>query len=175
MENISFSGKIEFEEYKKYNIYHSRKSYVVKFFILFISYLAMIFGLGVGYEIQSEARRILYMTSISFVLSIMTILFLVLNLFRRVKKVFISSNRVNLEQYYTVVEEGIKCKNDRGETIVSWEDIVKVCKYKEIIIVYTSIAQALVIPKRFFNSEDEFEVFQRIFKEKLPIGKVNLG
>jgi len=170
MNEIVIGGKIEYSDYKKFNLYHIKNRYIIKFLLLTIAYIGIIWGLNLVTDVN--LINLGYTLLISVVLSAVTILLLLVTFFNRLKKIYYSSSRIQLEQNYIINEQGIKCKNDRGESIVTWEDIIEIIQCNDHIIIYTSLVQAIIIPNKFFKSENEFSETKYIISNKLDKKKI---
>jgi len=172
MEEITFGGKLTFEDYKTFNMYHLTKRYMKKLLILFCAYTMILYGTFKDelYEVGGLPLIIL----ISVVISILTVVVLVLISLKRTKTIYNSSSRMKLEHRFLVRDEGVLCKNENGESIVKWDEIIAVIEKKYMILLYTSTIQAVIIPKRFFVSECDKIEFKKIVLEKVDNKKLKL-
>lgn len=170
MQEISFGGKINYDDYKRYNIYHIKKGYIKKFLLLSIAYFMIIYGFKFVGVLNTV--NLIFALLLSVCLSGITIFFLLLVFFNRLKKIYNSSTRMIIEQNYEITELGIKCTNSRGVSTITWDDIYEVIEYKDHMIIYTSLVQAIIIPNNFFKDNNDFLKMKNIFLNKLKKEKL---
>jgi len=65
-------------------------------------------------------------------------------------------------------QEGIVWSHVYGELRCPWEIIYKYREEPDIVLLYTGISQAIILPRSFFHSEEDWKQFRRLVSEKLP-------
>ncbi|NOQ48560.1 MAG: hypothetical protein GQ576_05420 [Methanococcoides sp.] len=168
---IFLSGKISYNDYKMFNRFHLRKLYIKKFIALFFLYCMMFYGLSI---ITISFMGPVSMIILSLFLSLLTVGVLILITFKRLKSIYYSNKRIQLEKIYSITKNGTKWTDARGESVIKWEDIVLAAECKELILIYISIVQALIIPKRFFKSNDDFVKFKNLIEQKISTEKIKM-
>lgn len=164
MREISFSGKLSYDDYKKYNTYHFKRKYIIISIILFSAY-CMAFT-GVMFNLLSSTHRFLLIALLSLGFSILTLALLLFVRNTKIKFIYNSSPRMKIKSTYKTIYKGILIKSDQGSSLVKWEDIIKTIEKSELVILYTSPVQALIISKEYFQNDQDFLDFKGIFKEK---------
>ena len=72
-----------------------------------------------------------------------------------------------LEASITVSEAGITTKNELMETKYQWKAILKKLESKNYYFLFINSLQAIVIPKRVFNSQEEKLQFEKLLSQFL--------
>ncbi|QAA35366.1 YcxB family protein [Clostridium manihotivorum] len=63
-----------------------------------------------------------------------------------------------------------------GNTIVKWDDFTNINEYNDIFIFTVSKRNAVVIPRRFFEDENDIIIFKEIIEKNVSSKtKVDLG
>ena len=166
-EEVSFKGKLTFEDYRKSSFYHSRNRFLKTLLILFISYTLVFWGI---YTKRFDTTAILLALSCSIV----TEIFLIITTYFRIKSVFYSESLLKLEQNYFANMDGISIKTEQTNALYLWNDIIASKEYKDMFILQVSKIKAMVIPKRYFSSEDDIKCFKSLIIEKSMSSKVKL-
>jgi len=165
LREISFNGKLSYDDYKKYNVYHFKRRYIAISIILFLAY-CIIFT-GAIFNMLSSADRFLLIAIISLVLSLFTTTILILIRDKKIKNIYNSSPRMKNESTYKTIFKGILIKSEQGSSLVKWKDIIRAADKNEIVILYISPVQALIIPREYFQNDLDFSDFKDILKEKI--------
>ena len=95
-------------------------------------------------------------------------------IFLRIRKEYNSDRMIKSELSYTINKEGIKQKIRRSTTYYEWEDIFKVCEKKDMFLVYVSRNKAILLPKRYFNLDDEIVTFKNLVRDRLTEKKIKI-
>lgn len=164
MREISFTGKLSYDDYKKYNAYHFKRRYIIIAIILFLAYYVVCTGAMLNLFIN---YKFLIIGIISFSLSLFTSLSLILIRNRKIKAIYNSSQRIKTECIYKTIFKGILIKSENGTSLLKWKNIIKVTEKNEMVILYTSPVQALIIARGYFDTNQDFFDFKNIIKEKV--------
>lgn len=95
-------------------------------------------------------------------------------IFLRIRKEYNSDRMIKSELSYTINKEGIKQKIRRSTTYYEWEDIFKVCEKRDMFLVYVSRNKAILLPKRYFNLDDEIVTFKNLVRDRLTEKKIKI-
>lgn len=165
MREISFRGKLSCEDYRKYNAYHFKRRYIIISIILFSFYFIVFTGAMINRLINIYV--FIYIALISLAFSLLTTAFIILIGNKKVKKLYNSSPRIKIESIYKTIFKGILVKTDQGTRLFKWRDMHKAVEKRGLIILYISSVQALIIPREYFENDQDFLDFKDIVKEKV--------
>lgn len=168
MDKIIFKGSISFGDFKAYNMYHVKNRYIRKLIILFCAYSILFYIFAHTYF------NILQILLLSAGMSLLAEGALIMIFFKRIGAIYNSSARIKNEFIYEASNEGIKCTSDNSNNFVKWNEIITASEYRKVIMLYTSLNQAFILPYRFFKSESDIEKLKKIIKDKISAEKVKL-
>jgi hypothetical protein len=77
------------------------------------------------------------------------------SLVKKSKKAFVTDNLIQEPQRYSISDEGIQYSSESGDGQIKWEDIYKIGETNNLFVFFVSSNRALIIPKRFFQSEQD--------------------
>jgi hypothetical protein len=86
----------------------------------------------------------------------------------QVKKAWQSNRLLREEVYGTIDRDEIIWQHAYGELRLPWEFILQYREISDIILLYTAINQALLLPRDFFHSEADWQQFKQLVIEHLP-------
>lgn len=113
-----------------------------------------------------------YLISFELAFDLFTILFfwVLLPKYResQIKRSWQSNKLIQGELSGMIDEAGVIWRNAYGEMRYPWELLLKYSEATDIILLYTAINQALILPRNFFQSEDDWQQFRQLVVEKLP-------
>ncbi|WP_369414031.1 YcxB family protein [Gracilibacillus salinarum] len=66
---------------------------------------------------------------------------------------------------YTINNNGINQQVGRSNVFINWNDIVKGYEHKEMFCLYISSSKAILLPKRYFASNDDKLVFKKLVRQ----------
>ncbi len=69
----------------------------------------------------------------------------------------------------TVGEDRILSVDKRNSSVYKWDSIVKYAVIKEYFFLYINEANALIIPKRIFVSQEKIDAFDKFLTQKIPL------
>jgi YcxB-like protein len=75
---------------------------------------------------------------------------------------------------YTFSENGINQKRGRSITYIEWNNIISIREYPPMFLIYVSINKAIVIPKRFFETNEEIKLFKKIINDNAMSEKTKI-
>ncbi|AFZ36086.1 hypothetical protein Sta7437_2554 [Stanieria cyanosphaera PCC 7437] len=87
---------------------------------------------------------------------------------RQIKKI-LQSNKLIQGNFSGVAREQTLFWDNHlyGLSKFSWNKILKYQEAKNIIMLYTGINQALIVPRSFFNSEEDWQQFRQLVADKV--------
>lgn len=167
MENeaIKFAGSIELNEYRKLNFYGSRKRIIVvhAVYFVFIFCLSLIVtGQLIGSLIFSIAFTLILWLIIMFIVS------------HKVKGEYKSNQLMKQEIQYMVNHDGVTQIRGVSKMFYKWKELMCAYEYKDIFRIQISKNQNILIPKRFFVSNDDSQKFIRLIFANMPVNKVKI-
>lgn len=167
-QEVLAKGAISLKEYKTFTKYHIRKRET----ILFIFYLALLFI--PSYVVLKDYTPSATIFSILFSVMLLSLLIFAIRLIimRFAVKEYKSEPNAKGETTYIFSAEGIRLKSERSDTLYKWEDIKRATQKKEMLILYVTTIKAIVLPKRFFKTEKDIELFKGIVLENIDVIKI---
>lgn len=188
--SIDLSVKLELSDFYSFRkeIYNNNKgnkllrimsmSFLILFLITLVSFASYIPNTNVNILerlSQPEALSALLKT-LGLFSAIVLIPLVVLPLLNSYfsKKYFNSNKLLQNEQKYNFTDEGISISSENGNGKIDWDKIFKVDESKTFFALYISIGQAYIIPKRFFNSDDDIKLFKEILKDNIDNKKLKM-
>lgn len=168
MEEIIFTGSLTFQDFKTYNVYHVKNRYIRKLIILFCVYSVLF------YIFVHTYFNIAQILLISAAMSLLAEGVLLMIFFKRITAIFKSGTRIRNEFTYKVSDKGVNCTSENSSNLIKWNEIIKASEYKKVIMLYTSLNQAIIIPGRFFKNENDREGLIKIIRNKVSSEKVKL-
>ncbi|OLP17688.1 hypothetical protein BST81_15320 [Leptolyngbya sp. 'hensonii'] len=87
---------------------------------------------------------------------------------RQIKRAWQSNKLIQGEISGVVDQERIVWSHAYGELRCPWEIILKYREVADIFLLYTSLNQAILLPRSFFQSDADWHQFRQLVAEKLP-------
>lgn len=158
--DLSFRGTLSLKDFQKFQFYHMRKFYILYFwFVVFLASLAM----TILYP-GSWLSSLLFSLAISILgMGLLAILYRF-----RFKREYASDALMQREIQYRLTEAGIRQSTKSTNAHFDWKNIRAAHKNKGIYRLYVSRSKALIIPERFFASEEDKREFEKIVSSHLP-------
>jgi hypothetical protein len=111
---------------------------------------------------------------VAFTLLMFPIIFLIVfpsAIKKNSKKMFETSKLIRNTQSFQIDQNAIKIFSPTTESNLTWDMLYKAVETKDSFLFYISNVQAHIIPKRYFNEEDDQVVLLRDYIKKAPIPK----
>jgi YcxB-like protein len=86
---------------------------------------------------------------------------------RQIKRVWESSKILHEETSGVVDLEGLVWRNIYGEMRYPWEILSQYREQADFFMLYVAINQAIILPRSFFHSEEDWQQFRQLVTEKL--------
>ncbi|WP_156203169.1 YcxB family protein [Candidatus Syntrophocurvum alkaliphilum] len=87
--------------------------------------------------------------------------FIMLNCF--INKEYYSDKLIQQEFKCIINNEGIEqinTRNSKSKSFSTWDDFVSAQEYKDVFFLFVSRRNAVIIPKRFFYSNEDIKTFK---------------
>lgn len=147
-------------DFIKYQFYHMRKFYILYFWmVVLIASLVLIIWYPLYWEIW-----LLFSLFFAALGNMLMAVFLR----RHLLKDFNSDPVTRGEYKFRITDAGIEQKKIKSESRFEWEDIRTVYRNKDLYRLYIARKRAIVIPARFFASEEDREAFEKIVSSHVP-------
>jgi hypothetical protein len=91
---------------------------------------------------------------------------------KKSRKAFESDNLAKQPQNYIISDEGIQYESESGEGQIKWEDIYKIGETGSLFAFFVSSNRALILPKRFFQSEEDKQFFKELARKHMFSSRV---
>lgn len=176
-DELSIKGTLSLEDFLMYNKYHSQKFIKIYFIFSFFTLSALLIIQEMpqllGASLLFSAIVLIPKFILALILSFLVILFVKkIILKRQATKEYESDQLAKTETCYTFSNEGVNQKVRRSNNHYSWSDFQLSIELEEMFLLYVSKRKALVLPKRFFSSNDDIELFKRIVSENMDNSKM---
>ncbi|MFT8317401.1 MAG: YcxB family protein [Sporolactobacillus sp.] len=160
---ITFAGTLTYQEYKTFCYAHARKAALSGILIVWFA----------GFLINLTLLPWQYALLLAFLIA------LAANQFMRILAAFryrqeFNSDRLSRENEsrYLARENGLLIRIEgRLRTFYRWDDFIRVIERPELIVLYVSKNKVIIIPKRYFKSNDDLAAFRRLLSVRLPVKK----
>ncbi len=157
--DVYIKGTITYEDFKKYNLYHTKKgrSGFFIFGVLFSLFLVL-------YNIDELLFLILPLFMIfSIIVTGLATLIITTAVRIRARREFNSDPFIKSEIRYIINENGITQQiSKRVNNYLEWDYILKGYELDDMFLIYVSKNKAIIIPKRFFASNDDLHALKKI-------------
>ncbi|HCQ89487.1 MULTISPECIES: YcxB family protein [unclassified Clostridium] len=173
---VKANFKLEFKDYKDFNIHHSRKHFYAAGFLYFILFIGTILfkvlSNGMDTQLLKEMFIVMIPTGI-LLISLILLAFYFLIVFYS-KKVFKSEMLLQEEQNYIINDDGILLISKSSNNNIGWKNIFKVTESKNSMFIYLGDIKSMIIPKRAFSSNDDIGILKDIIKRNLTAEKIKI-
>jgi hypothetical protein len=166
---LSVSGTLTAKEYKKFSSFHTSRWILwitISTYIVFFPWLIYIlYNPGDIFNFGDMAAILLISSTVSVFIAI--IIFLYAKIIIRVKatREYKSDQLIKNEFIYRFSANGIHQKRGRSINVINWKEIVSIKEFSPMFLIYVSRNKAMVIPKRFFESKEEINLFKKMVNE----------
>jgi uncharacterized membrane protein (DUF485 family) len=163
---ITFGGTLSAKEFIRYNFYHSKKFIILYFWLILLMSLGF---LGIKFSGQGIALTLIG----SLITVVIGIPIFCIVIYFRARKEFNSDQLIKSEIQYVANDDGINQKRGKSNSYFEWNDIISSYEDKELFRLYVSKNKAIIIPKRYFSSEEDLLLFKRLITKHLNLKKAN--
>lgn len=164
-EKLSLNVQIQEKEYIYFFLYSKYK--IVSFMLLCLFIICMVY-LFILTELTST-MTILLSAGITLLI-ILPLLLLLLIYFA--KKIFKNDSALREEGSIEVSHQGFKLAEPSESVFVEWKYFYSIKELKDFFILYYSTSNAILIPKRIFNSKEDILIFKNFFLNNMNKNKI---
>jgi len=87
---------------------------------------------------------------------------------RQIKRMWESSKILHEDTSGVIDIEGVVWRNTYGEMRYPWEILSQYREQGDFFMLYLGITQAVLLPRSFFQSEEDWQQLRKLVTEKLP-------
>lgn len=161
--NISFNGTLTEQEFNRFN--EIAMPALLQWILKLFPWLLL------GYVLVKIIGLPGYIDSPELIIDVILLLFFFFFLPQlrkyQIKKAWASNKLIQGEIAGVINELGITWSHTYGEMRFSWDIILKYRESKDMFLLYTAINQALILPRSFFHSEEDWQKFKQLITQKL--------
>ncbi|MBE7383832.1 MAG: YcxB family protein [Leptolyngbya sp. SIO1E4] len=164
-DKIEFNGHLEAKDF-----WNFQRAHLSKILWTVVTILAIPLGLPSLRIFTSESRTTSEIITIfigTFFLPALLLLLFVLVLLLNMKRVFKSNRLINSQISGYVHRKGLKLNSKYSKSEYSWEAFISYRELQDLLLLYVANNQAFLFPKRFFETEDDWEIFKLIVTNKI--------
>ena len=150
---------ITLKDYKSFiydNILQKKLSLIISLFLIITGFIFTVVNFILTKKIST------YMEIFIFI--ILVIIFLIIQIPRRLSKIYNSDSTLHEGYLLTISETTIMDESERGSVIYKAEEFNSIIFGKEIIAMYISQQKAVLIPRHCFSSKEEEAEIERFLK-----------
>lgn len=173
IKEIKLSIILEYNDYKKFVLFHSRKAIIIEMLFIVAVYVGTLVFLTLSDDEVLDLSLFLLIVIPLGVIMIPIIIFAIrqISLFK-IKRIYRSDKLVQKMQNYTINNTGIKIESESITGILKWDEVFRVDESKYSFLIYLSRIKALMLPKKFFESDEKMILFRNIVVSNMPGKKV---
>ncbi|MDG5471448.1 YcxB family protein [Jeotgalibacillus sp. ET6] len=178
-DKFTVSGTVKKEEFNKYGLYHLKKFHRILFYFLLI-FTFLIFAIPTINTIDADLYIYMYIflfipyAIISLIVSLPALFLGKFSSKIKTSREYDSDQLIQKEITYTFSSKEIQQKFDRSVGYFEWNQIQNVYENKDMFRLYVSKAKAIILPKRFFNSDAEIDLLKKLIRDNVDNKKVKL-
>jgi hypothetical protein len=163
-DEVILNIRLGYEDYKHLNLEHGKVRRSVMMLIYSITIIAAVLYKTFKENTGGEAVRKMLFLAIPVYIGIMIVITLItyVPMIMKLKLMLRLDDSLKEEQSYKISTDEINIANKTMEQRIKWKDIYKVKESKKSFFIYLGSTEALIIPKRFFRSENEIELFRKL-------------
>ncbi|TGA97796.1 YcxB family protein [Sporolactobacillus shoreae] len=167
MENndINFIGKLTFKEYRQARSHKMRM----------IDWIATLLILILGFLIYAKNTPLIASVIISLFYTLVFVVLLQMMLWIIYRIQFKTDPILRNERCFSVQKDGLHVSTKNSEVFYGWDGLRSACDYKNIYLLYVSALRMIMIPKRFFDKEEEIEAFECLLSAHISSEKIKLN
>ncbi|KSU63674.1 hypothetical protein AS034_05350 [[Bacillus] enclensis] len=172
---LSVRGTLTAKEYKKFSSFHTSRWIlwitISTYIVLFLGLIYIQYNPGDIFNFGDMAAILLISSTVS--VCITALIFLYAKVIIRVKatREYKSDQLIKNELIYTFSDTGIIQKRGRSISAIDWNEIVSIKEFAPMFLIYVSRNKAMVIPKRFFESDEKIKLFKKMINENVTAEK----
>lgn len=156
-------------DFKKFNNYIFSKSKIFKIFKYGPAILLVLYVLLTNIKNDYSHPVIMIGTQIVFMLIIYFVIMLLLKPFQGilVKRIPKEDGGALGEHKFRISDEGLWESTEYNESLFKWSGIKSIVSNKKYIFIFIDTHMGHIIPKRYFDSEEDCSLFLETLKSKI--------
>lgn len=172
-EGVVARGYITLEDYKAYtNLHH--KPIVIGFFVLMVIVLIFL-SYTIPTSVQFSFSWILWYLLVPFLIVLIATGAVVSILRRQALREYKSNVVFKREQTTLFRDKNILQIGTESVLTRNWNDILKVREYRGMLLVYLEKRVAIIIPFRFFETEEELQKAKELIRKHIDVEKISIN
>lgn len=166
---LHLSGKLTEKDFMKHALYHQRSVVPASFsFVFLLTFVLLYMSDSVG-GTDMQALGLMLATAFVFGALIAGTLRMVIQ--RQAYRQYFREGMNRKTMSYTFNEEGFTQRVADSEAPVDWRDVTLVKEQEELFQLYLGKSQIALIPKHFFEGEDQINRFRHLLVKVMPADK----
>ncbi|NQD68452.1 YcxB family protein [Bacillus haikouensis] len=172
---LSVSGTLTAKEYKKFSSFHTSRWILwitISTYIVFFPWLIYIlYKPGDIFNFGDMAAVLLISSTVSVCIAVMIFLYAKVIIRVKATREYKSDQLIKNELIYTFSDTGIHQKRGRSINDIDWNEIAAIKEHHSMFLIYVSRNKAMIIPKRFFESDEEIKQFKKMINKNVTSEK----
>jgi hypothetical protein len=168
---LSVRGTLTVKEYKKFSSFHTSRWILwitISTYIVFFPWLIYIlYNPGDIFNFGDMAAILLISSTVSVCIAALIFLYAKVVIGVKATREYKSDQLIKNELIYTFSDTGINQKRRRSKNHIEWHEIVSIKEFSPMFLIYVSRNKAMVVPKRFFESDEQIKFFKKVINENV--------
>jgi predicted signal transduction protein with EAL and GGDEF domain len=159
-----FSGQINFDDYVRFNKFMLKNILLIRM----VAFIITLIIVGIFSGIFDLKNGISFgATTIVMIFTFVLIVYMISIIFskKRYKKMFKSNKTIGEKCDFFIDEKSMIISSESGSSILNEEKIYKIIIDKDSIYIFLAMNMAKIIKKRFFEDEEEYDIFVLFINE----------
>ncbi|TFB22898.1 YcxB family protein [Filobacillus milosensis] len=164
---LNITGTISLEDYQIHNKHHKKKLVLGYFLFVMITFAIVLLATG---TVTGSLPIVVIIALIlgSVIGGISTFMLLITNRFVA-KREYKSDQLIQEEMTLSIGPKGIEQKIRNSKTLFEWKHFIKFKEHPQLFQLYVSKNKALIIPKHFFETDEEIKQFKHEVEERTQL------
>lgn len=94
---------------------------------------------------------------------------------RTIRRKFREVAELNRLHTFEITEQGLAVSSETGHNTIPWSDFKKWKENKRVLLLYAGSFPYCMIPKRFFQAEQDYKTFIKILSEKISADELRVA
>ncbi|SFE28075.1 YcxB-like protein [Lentibacillus persicus] len=175
-ENVSVRGTLSFEDIKEFQIHHLKFLGIIAFITIFVLFTPLLFiAMRIIFLDILRVNLLFIQVVLALILSLIaaTLMYFWFRLVIRFRSTseYKSDQQIRSEVIYTFCDDGINQKRSNSNIYYEWDDVISIYEHQNMYLLYVSKFKAIILPKRFFETEDQKELFKQVVCKNITTQK----
>lgn len=170
---IRLSINVDYNDYKRFVLYHGRKTIIIEILFIIAAYVGTLVYLILSDDELLDLSLFLLIMIPLGIITIAVVIFVLRQIaLYRIKRIYKSDKLFQKLQNYTINDTGIKMESESGNGTMKWDEVFRVDESKDSFLIYLSRIKALMLPKKFFDNDEQMKLFRKLVRFNMPSKKV---